>query len=97
MNITLKSSAAGTVFAPRANTSASSRTTIASTTHRADRSRRARVSENIENAVYAHLQAMRALGHAFVNTSDVARALGLPQSAVDRTIAKLKKRGIKVT
>jgi hypothetical protein len=52
--------------------------------------------EAIESAVYAHLQAMRALGHAFINTSDVAKALGLPQSLVDGTIAALKKRGVKV-
>jgi hypothetical protein len=53
-------------------------------------------SSAIEDAVYAHLQAMRALGHTRVNTTEVARALGLPLELVDATIASLVKRGVKV-
>lgn len=52
-------------------------------------------NKSIENAVYAHLQAMRALGHTTVNTGDVARALGLSQSTVEKTIAGLASKGVK--
>jgi hypothetical protein len=56
----------------------------------------ARTPKDLEGAVYAYLQAMRALGHTLVNTSDVARALGLSQAMVESTIASLAKRGVKV-
>jgi hypothetical protein len=43
-------------------------------------------AKNIENAVYAHIQAIRALGKTRVNTVDIARALGLPLREVEKTI-----------
>jgi hypothetical protein len=52
--------------------------------------------EVVESAVYAHLQALRALGQTRVNTADVAKALGIPQSLVDRTLESLLKKGVKV-
>jgi|ERR1700688_3537 len=53
-------------------------------------------NKDIENAVYAHIQAVRALGRTTINTVEISNALGLPQNVVDGTIDALKKKGIKV-
>jgi hypothetical protein len=53
-------------------------------------------TQSVEDAVYAHLQAMRVLGRTQIKTVDVARALGLPVEAVDATIDSLTKKGVKV-
>jgi hypothetical protein len=52
--------------------------------------------KNIESAVYAHIQAIRALGRTKTDTSEIARALGLTQSTVEETISSLTKKGVKV-
>jgi biotin operon repressor len=49
-----------------------------------------------ENAVYAHIQALRSLGRETINTADIAVALGLSVEAVNRAAAALKSRGVKV-
>jgi hypothetical protein len=54
------------------------------------------VGKNIESAVYAHIQAVRALGRTTINTFEISKALGLPLAAVDSTLELLKKKGIKV-
>jgi len=51
---------------------------------------------NIENAVYAHIRAMRELGKTQLNTAEIAEALGLSVTEVDSTLAALKKKGVKV-
>ena len=52
--------------------------------------------KRVENAVYAYLQARRSLGDTNVNTSDVAKALRLPQHIVDAAVGNLTSRGVKV-
>jgi Mn-dependent DtxR family transcriptional regulator len=52
--------------------------------------------KNIENAVYAHIQAMRALGKTRVNTVDIAKALNLSLSEVEKTISALRHKGVKI-
>jgi len=52
--------------------------------------------KKIENAVYAHIRALRALGHTRVNSTDVAIALKVPHSAVERAVKSLTAKGIKV-
>jgi hypothetical protein len=55
-----------------------------------------RGDKNVENAIYAHLRALRALGKKQVNTAEIAEALGLGLSTVHRAIASLTKKGVKV-
>lgn len=51
---------------------------------------------NVEKAIFAHIRAMRTLGHKTVNTRDVARALDLPLAMVDGAIAGLNAKGVRV-
>ena len=51
----------------------------------------------VESAIYAHLKAMRTLGHRSVNTADVAAALGLSRALVDRVVLNLRHKGVRVT
>jgi hypothetical protein len=53
------------------------------------------VSRAVENAVYAYIRAMRALGHTALNTAEVAVALSLPTIEVNRAITALKKKGVR--
>jgi predicted Rossmann fold nucleotide-binding protein DprA/Smf involved in DNA uptake len=52
-------------------------------------------TKKIESAVYAHIQALRALGRTQVEPQEIARALGLSVSQVQNTIAALKSKGVK--
>ena len=52
-------------------------------------------AKNIESAVYAHIQAVRALGRTQIEPEEIARALGLSVSQVQGTIAALKGKGVK--
>lgn len=54
-----------------------------------------RASKNIQNAVYAYIRAIRALGRTEINTSEVADALSLPVAEVNRAISSLKKKGVR--
>jgi Mn-dependent DtxR family transcriptional regulator len=51
--------------------------------------------ENVAEAVYAHIQAIRALGKKTVNTGEIARALKLKPSQVAAAVGKLKIKGVK--
>ena len=51
---------------------------------------------DVKGAVFSHIRAMRALGHTRVNTDQVAKALSLPPSEVERAIGELSSKGIKV-
>jgi hypothetical protein len=53
-------------------------------------------ARKIESAVYAHIQAMRALGKTRINTVDIAKALGLPLAEVEKTIFALRQKGVKI-
>jgi predicted transcriptional regulator len=53
------------------------------------------VSKAIENAVYAHIQALRGLGQTTANTRSIASALGLPRSLVEQAVLRLNERGVK--
>lgn len=52
-------------------------------------------SEEVTEAVFAHIQAMRRLGHTVVNTHRIAQALGLTPRAVEAAIAALSDRGVR--
>ena len=52
--------------------------------------------KSIESAVYAHIQAMRALGRRTINTVEISKALGLPPAAIDKTLESLKEKGVRV-
>ena len=60
------------------------------------RRRRTRVQKEIEAAVYAHIRAMRALGHTHVNSLAIARALSLPISDVEVAMRQLSDKGVRV-
>jgi hypothetical protein len=53
-----------------------------------------RARKNVQNAVYAHIRAIRALGRTEINTGEIADALSLPVAEVNRAISSLKKKGV---
>ena len=53
-------------------------------------------TKHVDSAVYAYIQARRALGETNLNTSEVARALRLPQRLVDASVKRLTGRGVKI-
>lgn len=50
---------------------------------------------SIESAVFAHIQALRTLGHERINTSEIARALGLSHAKILIAAKALKDKGVK--
>ena len=57
--------------------------------------RSARSSKMVQNAVYAYIRAVRALGRTKITTTEVADALSLPVIEVNRALSSLKKRGVR--
>ncbi len=55
-----------------------------------------RAQKGIEAAVYAHIRAMRALGHTNVNSLAVARALSLSVTDVEAAMRNLSDKGVRV-
>jgi hypothetical protein len=53
-------------------------------------------AKSVEAAVFAYLQARRALGVVQINSIEIAGALGLVQSIVELALHKLSSRGVKV-
>lgn len=53
-------------------------------------------TKDIESAVFAHIQAMRALGRTRVNVTEIATALGLYERQVEATLSALRNKGVKV-
>lgn len=53
-------------------------------------------SANIENAVYGHLRAIRALGRTRIDSSEISQALKLSVAAVERALNNLTKKGVKI-
>ena len=51
---------------------------------------------DVENAIYAHIQALRALGKTRINTADIAMALKVPPKTVELAVSNLKEKGVKV-
>jgi len=49
-----------------------------------------------EKAVYAYIQARRALGEVALNTVEIADALAIPVREVEAIVAKLADRGVRV-
>jgi DNA-binding MarR family transcriptional regulator len=54
-----------------------------------------RASKSVQNAVYAYIRAIRALGRTQINTSEIADALSLSIAEVNRAISSLKKNGVR--
>jgi hypothetical protein len=52
--------------------------------------------KNIESAIYAHIQAVRALGRTRIDTAEIAKALDLTPFQVERTISSLTRKGVKL-
>jgi hypothetical protein len=61
-----------------------------------DRARPLPSRERVEGAVYAHIQALRALGREEVNVSAISEALGINESAILAALDGLSKKGVKV-
>jgi winged helix-turn-helix DNA-binding protein len=55
-----------------------------------------RASRRVENAVYAYIRAIRALGRDTINTIEIAEALSLTVPEVNRAISALEKKGVKI-
>jgi hypothetical protein len=71
---------------------------VASDPAQANRSRRAihGHTKRVEDAVYAHLRALRALGKKDVSVHAVSEALGLRDADVLAAFDGLRKRGVKL-
>ena len=50
----------------------------------------------VADAVYGYIQALRALGHDRVSSTDIANALSLPLSDVNRAVMILRDKGVRV-
>lgn len=55
-----------------------------------------RPSAMVQNAVYAHIKAVRTLGRTTINVSEIARSLALPIKDVTRAVSALRSKGVKV-
>jgi len=55
-----------------------------------------RTTKNVENAVYSHIRAVRALGRTTINSVEIAEALNLPLSEVQRALENLGNKGVKI-
>ena len=62
----------------------------------AQASRPKKSDKNTESAIYAYIQAVRALGRATINTIDISEALSIPISEVNQAIRALEKKGVKI-
>lgn len=52
--------------------------------------------KNIEGAVYGYITAVRALGRVSINTAEIAKALKLPLTDVDKAAKRLTRKGVKI-
>jgi hypothetical protein len=52
-------------------------------------------SKEVENAVYAYVRAVRALGRTEVIVSDISKALDIAEPTVIQALAALRSKGIK--
>jgi hypothetical protein len=95
MNKVLKANT-GNVTIPSSATMATGRVTLTMSPS-APVTERKVDGKKIESAVYAHIQAVRALGRTTINTTEVARALGLSLADVERTLSALRRRGVKTS
>jgi hypothetical protein len=88
-----------TVLPPSASTASSTATfsaTFSADALRIDLGVESKSVKDIENAVYAHIRAVRALGRTRIRSLDIAEALQLPLSAVEQALEKLASKGVKV-
>lgn len=53
-------------------------------------------ASDLQEAIYAHIQAIRALGKTRVTPEEIARALDLSVSTVEGAVAALQSKGIRV-
>jgi hypothetical protein len=58
--------------------------------------RRVTVSKALENAVYGHIRAVRALGRKQISASEIASALSLPVTDVVKALVALRSKGVKI-
>ena len=57
---------------------------------------RTRDAKRVENAVYAYIRAVRALGRTKLITAEIADALSLSTVEVNEAISSLKEKGVRV-
>jgi len=50
--------------------------------------------QEVEDAVYGHIQAIRALGRDRITTTEIADALGLPHHIILEAVQHLRDKGI---
>jgi len=53
-------------------------------------------NEQLERAIFAFMQARRALGVTRVNSTEIARALQLPQRLVEQAVKRMSDKGVRV-
>ena len=49
-----------------------------------------------EDAVFTHIQAIRAMGRITINTVDIGLALGMSTNEVESTLVALRSRGVRI-
>jgi hypothetical protein len=97
MNIATKTASTGTgeILNPSTGTTSAGGFFISQSSSKVTTTTRAQPTRDVERAVYAYIQAVRALGKTKVETEEIARALGLGLSEVERTVKALRSRGVK--
>src|SRR5262245_37390849 len=50
---------------------------------------------NLEDAVYAHIHAVRSLGRTQINTAEIAAALGINVGRVSEVLSRLRAKGVR--
>jgi hypothetical protein len=74
---------------------AASTTTSTATIRVAKKHLRASPDRSVENAVYGHIRAVRALGRTEIFPSEIASSLGLSVQAVMQALTALQNKGVK--
>lgn len=85
-----ETSRTATIYETRRPISATGSVSVSVTRPQSQRS-----DKKIETAVYTYIRALRSLGKTQVNSAEIARALGVPVSNVDRVLPKLTEKGIR--
>lgn len=82
------------LLSPTASTSSATLTTPTAAPQKVKK-RAASPDKSVENAVYNHIRAIRALGRTDIFPSEIASALGLSAPAVMSALTSLQSKGVK--
>jgi hypothetical protein len=79
---------------PISSSSSSSQSPIQSTSLMPNATKPATPDDDIQNAVYAYVQAYRALGNTTISTIRIAKGLGIKPRLVEHAMLALRDKGV---